>query len=153
MRRPGDPPRVRFDLTDDERLIQSGERRHVHHPYSDEPDGGIEVLAYCFEEVFAEKLRALAERERPRDLYDVIHLHRHDADVNREAVLEILKSKCEFKGIAVPTLEWLCASPQHAALRAGLGSDACATSCLNCRRSIPSGMSSRRCLTGCARCR
>ena len=38
--------------------------------------------------------------------------------MNREAVLEILKSKCEFKGIAVPTLEWLRASPQHAALRA-----------------------------------
>ena len=118
MRRPGDPPRVRFDLTDDERLVRRAERRRVHHPYSDEPDDGIEVLSYCFEEVFAEKLRALSERERPRDLYDVIHLHRHDADVNREVVLEILKSKCEFKGIAVPTLASLRESPQHAALRA-----------------------------------
>lgn len=118
MGRPGDPPRVRLDLTDDERLVRGGERRRVHHPYSDQPEGGIEVLSYCFEEVFAEKLRALAERERPRDLYDVIHLHRHDADANREAVLEILRSKCEFKGIAVPTLESLRGSPHHAALRA-----------------------------------
>ena len=97
----------------------------MHHPYSDEPEDGIEVLSYCFEEVFAEKLRALSERERPRDLYDVIHLHRHDADVNREVVLEILKSKCEFKGIAVPTLASL-REPSARGIARGLGSDACA---------------------------
>ena len=118
MQRQGDPPRVRLDLTDDERVVRDGERKPVHHPYSDAPEGGTQVLAYCFEEVFAEKLRALAERERPRDLYDVIHLHRHDTGADRAAVLEILKAKCEFKGIAVPTLESLRASPQHGALRA-----------------------------------
>ena len=118
MQRQGDPPRIRLDLTDDERVVREGERRHVHHPYSDQPEGGIQVLAYCFEEVFAEKLRALVERERPRDLYDVIHLHRHDTGADRVAMVEILKAKCEFKGIAVPTLESLRASPQHGALRA-----------------------------------
>jgi len=40
------------------------DRRHVHHPYSDLPQHGIEVSTYCFEEVFAEKVRALAERLR-----------------------------------------------------------------------------------------
>ncbi len=118
MQRQGDPPRVRLDLTDDERLVRDGERRRVHHPYSDEPEGGMHVLAYCFEEVFAEKLRALAERERPRDLYDVVHLYRHDASADRAVVLEILRSKCEFKGIEVPTFDALRASPEHAALRA-----------------------------------
>lgn len=118
MQRRGDLSRVRLDLTDDERLVRNGERKRVHHPYSDAPEPGIHVLAYCFEEVFAEKLRALAERERPRDLYDVIHLHRHDTGANRAAVLEILSEKCKFKGIAVPTLEALRTSPQHGALRA-----------------------------------
>ncbi len=118
MQRQGDPPRIRLDLTDDERVIRGGERRTVHHPYSDAPEGGIQVLSYCFEEVFAEKFRALAERERPRDLYDVIHLHRHDTGADRAAVLEILTKKCEFKGIPVPTLESLRGSPHHTALRA-----------------------------------
>ena len=118
MQRLGDVPRIRLDLTDDERVVRDGERKHVHHPYTDEPEGGIQVLAYCFEEVFAEKLRALAERERPRDLYDVIHLHRHDTGADRVVMMEILKAKCEFKGIAVPTLDSLRASPQHGALRA-----------------------------------
>lgn len=118
MGRPGDAPRIRFDLTDDERLVRNGERRQVHHPYADEPDGGIHVLAYCFDEIFAEKLRALAERERPRDLYDVIHLHRHETGADRASVHDILKAKCDFKGIAVPTLNSLRDSQHHAALRA-----------------------------------
>ena len=118
MQRQGDLPRVRLDLTDDERLVRDGERKRVHHPYSDEPEGGMHVLAYCFEEVFADKLRALAERERPPDLYDVVHLYRHDTGADRAAVLEILRSKCEYKGIAVPTFDALRESPQHAALRA-----------------------------------
>ncbi len=121
MQRQADVPRLRIDLTDDERLVRNGEQRQVHHPYSDKPEDGIHVLAYCFEEVFAEKLRALAERQRPRDLYDVIHLHRRDAGVDRAAVREVLRAKCEFKGIAVPTFDSLRASPQHAELRADWG--------------------------------
>jgi len=118
LQRQGDPPRIRLDLTNDERVVRAGVRKQVHHPYSDEPVDGIHVLSYCFEEVFAEKLRALAERERPRDLYDVIHLHRHETGADRAAMVEILRAKCEFKGIPVPTLESLRASPQHGALRA-----------------------------------
>lgn len=118
MQRKGTVPRIRLDLTDDERVVRDGEQKRVHHPYSDEPEDGVHVFAYCFEEVYAEKLRALAERERPRDLYDVIHLHRHEAGADRAAVLAILKEKCEFKGIAVPSLESLRQSPGHGALRA-----------------------------------
>jgi hypothetical protein len=100
-------------LTDDERVVHEGERRHVHHPYSDEPEGGILILAYCFEEAFAEKLRSLAERQRPRDLYDVVHLYRRGADVDRASIRATLTAKCEFKGIPIPTLVGLRASPQH----------------------------------------
>jgi predicted nucleotidyltransferase component of viral defense system len=32
------------------------------------------VSSYAFVEVFAEKLRALGQRTRPRDLYDVVNL-------------------------------------------------------------------------------
>ncbi len=118
MQRQASLPRIRFDLTDDERVVLKGERRHVHHPYSDEPEGGIEVLAYCFEEVFAEKLRALAERQRPRDLYDVVHLYRRAVDINRASIRTTLAAKCIFKGIAIPTVASLLSSPQHAELRA-----------------------------------
>jgi predicted nucleotidyltransferase component of viral defense system len=105
MQRGGDLPRLKLDLTTDEVITLDPVEREIHHPYSDKPERGFTITCYCFEEVFAEKIRALAERERPRDLYDVIHLFRHDALlINRALILETLQKKCAFKGIAVPTM-------------------------------------------------
>jgi hypothetical protein len=39
----GDLPRIKLDLTDDEVLVLEPASREVHHPYSDRPDGGIQV--------------------------------------------------------------------------------------------------------------
>jgi predicted nucleotidyltransferase component of viral defense system len=70
------------------------------------------VTTYAFEELFAEKVRALAERLRPRDVYDVVHLHRHrELRPERGSVLETLRQKCDFKGIPVPTLHGIHESP------------------------------------------
>jgi predicted nucleotidyltransferase component of viral defense system len=108
MRQRGGLPRIKLDLTDDEVLVLEPALREVHHPYSDRPDGGIHARCYRFEEVFAEKIRALAERERPRDLYYVVNLHRHEAlRPDRAAVLTTLEQKCAFKGISMPTLAGL----------------------------------------------
>lgn len=110
-------PRIRLDLTNDERVVLEADLRDVHHPYSDRPEGGIRILTYCFEELFAEKVRAMAERLRPRDLYDVVHLYRRDDLVaNRSLVVSTLAAKCEFKGIEVPTVASLEAHPERAAL-------------------------------------
>lgn len=117
MQRGGDPARVKLDLTDDEVLVLEPVRREVYHPYSDRPAEGISALCYSFEEVFAEKLRALAERERPRDLYDVIHLYRHsEVRPDREVLRSTLEKKCAFKGIAVPSVASLENRPERAEL-------------------------------------
>lgn len=103
-------PRIKLDLTADERLVLPPERVPIFHTYSDEPEGGIEVLSYAYEEAFGEKIRALAERTRPRDLYDVVNLYRNtEARPSSAALLDVLRQKCEFKGIAVPRLEDLAA--------------------------------------------
>ena len=100
---PRDAPRIKLDLTADECLVLPPARARVYHPYSDEPEGGIETLAYAYEEVFGEKVRALAERTRPRDLYDVINLFRNaDALPAAAVVHDVLGRKCEFKGIGIP---------------------------------------------------
>jgi len=104
----GDLPRIRLDLTADEVLVRDAVLRPVMHPYSDAPEEGIEARCYAFDEVFGEKVRALGERSRPRDLYDVINLHRNgDFPVAAAAVREVVESKCAFKGIEFPTLESL----------------------------------------------
>jgi predicted nucleotidyltransferase component of viral defense system len=101
-------PRIKLDLTADECVVLPPARILIYHPYSDAPDGGIEVLAYAYEEAFAEKLRALTERTRPRDLYDVINLYRNsDARPSPSVLLDVFRQKCEFKDIPLPKAEGL----------------------------------------------
>ncbi len=72
-----------------------------------------QILSYSYEEIFAEKLRALAERARPRDLYDVVHLYqeRHRL-TDIEKLLESLQGKCAFKKMPMPNLVTIEQHPQ-----------------------------------------
>lgn len=100
-----DLPRIKLDLTADERIVLAPKRVGVFHPYSDAPAEGIDALAYAYEELFGEKVRALAERTRPRDLYDVVNLFRNsEALPSPSVLLDVLRQKCEFKGIGMPVL-------------------------------------------------
>ena len=106
--RSGGLPRVKLDLTADEHIALDPVRATIYHPYSDAPEAGIQVLAYAYEEAFAEKVRALAERARPRDLYDVVNLFRNEgARPAANVLLDVLREKCQFKGIEVPRWEQL----------------------------------------------
>jgi hypothetical protein len=98
-------PKVKLDLTADEVLVRPLERRPVFHPFSDMGASGhrsdhlTDVLSYSLPELMGEKLRALAERCRPRDLYDVIHTHRHPDLIGRARdVLSVLVQKCAHAG-------------------------------------------------------
>lgn len=111
-------PRIKLDLTADERVVLPPVRVQIFHPYRDGPEGGIQVLAYDYVEAFAEKFRALAERTRPRDLYDVVNLYRNgEARPEPRRFMEVLRAKCEFKGIGIPRIADL--EPHRADLEAG----------------------------------
>ena len=93
-------PRLKLDLTADEHVVLPPVQLQVFHPYSDAPDDGIVIQSYAYEEAFGEKVRALADRARPRDLYDVINLFRNaEARPTAAVLLDVLRQKCEFKGI------------------------------------------------------
>lgn len=101
----GDPPRIKLDLTADEVLVKPSVMRPVAHAYSDAPADRIQARCYAYEEVFGEKVRALGERARPRDLYDVINLFRNEEfAVAAAAIRDVVQSKCNFKGIPFPSL-------------------------------------------------
>jgi predicted nucleotidyltransferase component of viral defense system len=111
-------PRIKLDLTADERVVLPSVTAEIFHPYSDAPAEGIEVLAYDYVEAFAEKFRALSERARPRDLYDVVNLYRNaEARPEQQQFIEVLREKCAFKGIELPRLADL--EPHRPALEAG----------------------------------
>ena len=112
LQRRGSLSRIKLDLTNDEKIVLQPELRKVFHPYSDMPSENLVIMSYCFEEIFAEKLRALVERLRPRDLYDVVHLHldkRWKRD--REKIFKSLQGKCDYKGISMPTIDFLSVHP------------------------------------------
>src|SRR5260370_1431957 len=111
-------PRIKLDLTADERVVLQPETIEIYHPYSDAPEEGIEVLAYDYVEAFAEKFRALAERTRPRDLYDVVNLYRNtEARPEQQQFVVVLREKCTFKGIQLPQLADI--EPHRGDLEAG----------------------------------
>ena len=104
-------PKIKLDLTTDEVLVRKPELRAIRHHYSDTPLPVNGVLSYSITELFGEKLRALTERCRPRDLYDVVHLHRHPDLIGKSSqVAEVLVEKCLYAGITVPTFESMSAS-------------------------------------------
>jgi predicted nucleotidyltransferase component of viral defense system len=101
-------PKIKLDLTADERLVLPAVRREVFHPYTDRPEDGIWINCYAYEEAFGEKMRALGERTRPRDLYDVVNLYRHtDTRPSASVLLDVLRQKCAYKAIPVPTIDAL----------------------------------------------
>jgi len=112
----GNFPKVKLDLSHDEKIVTAPLLSKVFHPYSDCRDDDIYILSYSVEETFAEKIRALSERARPRDLYDVIHLFHNREMFVRELLLQILQEKCFFKNIKVPTLEGIQNHPKFAEL-------------------------------------
>jgi len=95
--------RVKLDITANEKVIRPPVLRQIAHPYPDGPLQG-RVRCYSFEELFAEKIRAMAQRARPRDLYDIVNLfRRNDLRLYPELIKRALAGKCSAKGIAVPT--------------------------------------------------
>lgn len=63
-----------FDITNDETVVAEPVARTVFHPYSDGLPADVAVQYYSLEELLSEKTRALYQRTRPRDLYDVVYL-------------------------------------------------------------------------------
>lgn len=94
----GTPLSIKVDITNygNEIILLPTEKKKVFHSYSDELNAEIEV--YSLEEIFAEKIRALIQRTRARDLYDVGMLH--DL-INKDKVLQILDEKFDFKGVVL----------------------------------------------------
>ena len=112
------PARIKFDLTMDEKVVCPPVLRSVSHDYPDALPPPAQVRCYSFEEVFAEKLRAMGERSRPRDLYDIVNLFRRpDFRPYAGLVLEVLKLKCESKGVPVPSAEAISESPMFEELK------------------------------------
>lgn len=106
-----------LDLSASEKVVRPTVLRDISHAFPDTLPAPAHVRCYSFEEVFAEKIRAMGERSRPRDLYDIINLfRRRDLRSVGALVREVLQEKCSNKGVPVPTMAAIEGSPHRAAL-------------------------------------
>jgi hypothetical protein len=99
-----------LDLTQNEVIAAAPTSRPIFHPNPDDLPEDALVSAYSLEELFAEKTRALHERMRPRDLYDVVQLvENYSGAVDFASARAIFRAKCAAKGIATPSRDALVA--------------------------------------------
>ena len=93
-------PRVLFDITQHEPVLEAPSQRSVFHPYPDNLPDGVQVHACSLNELIAEKTRALYERTRPRDLYDVVYLLENQPHAfGFSQAHEVLRKKCAVKNL------------------------------------------------------
>lgn len=101
-------PRIKYDLTGGELITDKPILRKVYHPYSDNNEELFKTRCYSFTEVFAEKLRALVQRTRPRDIYDVVKCYEAQmvdfSEVKAQFIL-----KMQAKSLLMPTKDTLLA--------------------------------------------
>jgi len=94
LRSTGNPLKIKMDITkkENEMIINPIKKKNIIHIYSDKINEQINV--YTLEEMFAEKIRSLFERTRPRDLYDVWYL-------NKKLIFDksLFQKKCKYKKV------------------------------------------------------
>lgn len=100
----GSLPKIKLDLSKDEILVIKPIKLPLIHHYSDESICATEVSCYSLYEIFAEKLRALVQRTRPRDLYDMIHLQDlfHRQKLEKSVLQDVSLKKFKHKGLRYP---------------------------------------------------
>ena len=108
---------IKLDLTAAEQVVRPTVLNQISHPYPDKLPDPATVRGYSFEELFAEKLRAMGERSRPRDLYDIINLfRRQDFRPHAELIRSVYVQKCEAKGVEVFSFDSIKNSPYRGEL-------------------------------------
>jgi predicted nucleotidyltransferase component of viral defense system/predicted transcriptional regulator of viral defense system len=121
-RRTPQPARVKLDISADERVVRPPVLERIAHAYPDAFPSGATIRCYSFDELFAEKIRAMAQRGRLRDLYDIIKLFRlNDLWMYPREIRSALEEKCTAKAVAVPTASDFTDSPLLAELRSEWG--------------------------------
>lgn len=84
-----------------EKVFFSKENRKLIHLFSDAESVSITIPCYSLQEVLAEKMRALLQRNRgeARDYFDLWYIKTHVEGIDWNAVKQAFLEKCEFKNI------------------------------------------------------
>ncbi len=91
----GNKNSITLDLSPDEKVIGATKERLVFNPYYEKV---FSIACYSLEEILAEKFRALLQRTRVRDYYDVWYLLKYmKTKLNMKQVGDIFREKAKYK--------------------------------------------------------
>ncbi len=91
--------KIKLDISFSEKVALEPEQKLIFHSYSDSDIINSKVSVYPLNEIVAEKLRSLMQRNRPRDIYDLYFLSDIIRIENYSEILKLLKIKSEDKSI------------------------------------------------------
>jgi predicted nucleotidyltransferase component of viral defense system len=88
------------DISFSEKLLLPAVEKVISHPYSDADLVKNSTVCYDLTEILSEKIRALKQRNRPRDVYDVWYLGKSTGS-SFPGLKDILLKKSESKGLSI----------------------------------------------------
>jgi len=92
--------KLKLDISFSETVLLKPEIKPIFHYYPDADIIKSKVPVYPLNEIVAEKLRSLMQRNRPRDIYDLYFLSEIIDTDNFQEILRLLKQKSMSKSIA-----------------------------------------------------
>jgi len=112
------PLRVKFDISHYEKIVLPVVKAKILHPYSDAHNCECEVASYCIEEIIAEKLRALLQRSRARDYYDIWYILKNKGNaIQKGKVIDAFKKKAEYKNVPFEDIDSLIGDDKYMAIK------------------------------------
>jgi hypothetical protein len=91
--------KIKLDISFSEKIIMKPDLKNISHSYSDSEIINCLVPVYPLNEIVAEKLRSLLQRNRPRDIYDLYYLSKIIPTTDYSDIAGLLKQKSENKNI------------------------------------------------------
>ena len=107
--------RIKIEITHDEPVFMSAQKRHLIHGYDEELD--CDITCYQLEEIVAEKLRTLLQthqkliqrgwnRPRARDYYDLWRiLNQYNDGLDGKQITKLLDQKCKHREVSFQSLD------------------------------------------------
>lgn len=96
---------IKIDISFTEKVLLQPERKKIIHPYSDSDNVNSVVAVYPINEIISEKLRALMQRNRPRDIYDLYFLSQQVSNEDYPVIYNLLLEKSKDKKLDCCKLE------------------------------------------------
>ncbi len=96
---------IKIDISFSEKLVCEPKIRKLHHYYPDIKQVNQHITCYHLDEIIAEKVRSLAQRNRPRDIFDNWFFSNVIEEKDFSAIKKILIKKAENKSVDISKIE------------------------------------------------